>query len=421
MSPILKRILKIAGWAVGIVVALLLVLVAYVQMRWDAKDGRPVPNLKAPSDSATIARGEYIFRFQAQCWGCHQSPAGGQDARQAGGRLFDLTDVGPGFGKWYARNLTPDIETGLGGWTDGEIVQALREGLSKDRTTLFPIMPVDWYHGMADDDVLAVVAYLRSLPPAKNHVPRREPSFFAKALLTFKLMKPKDPITEPVIAPPQGVSPEYGRYLSSNLSDCADCHTPRNLQDGQFYLDSLFAGSSFPYGGGEEEPILSYPRNITPDVETGIGSWTEEQFLTAVTTGVRPDSTVLTPHMPYAYYKFWSLDDLKAVFAYLKTLPAIRRTVPVNEFDPHLKATQGSEHGKRLFVSRCQACHGENGGGAQPTNVKLAEVSASLNDQELMDFISSGQMNLNMPAFGKTLKPDEITDIVAFIRTVEVR
>jgi mono/diheme cytochrome c family protein len=415
MSTVGKRIIKILGWGVGIVVVLLFVLAAYIQISWDAKDDRPAPNLKAPADSTAIARGKYIFKFQAQCWGCHQSPSQPGIASAAGGMLFDLSDTGPGFGKWYSRNLTPDMETGLGRWTDGEIVQALREGLNKDRITLFPIMPADWYHGMADDDVLAVVAYLRSLPPVKNKVPQSEPSFVAKALFTFKLMKPKDQIAAPVVAPPRGITAEYGRYLSNNLSGCADCHTPRNLQDGKFYLDSLFAGSSFAFEGN----ILSYARNITPDVETGIGSWSEDQFIDAVTSGVRPDGSVLTPHMPYAYYKSWSMDDLRAVFTYLKTVPARRRTVPANEFDSHLKTAQGSERGKLLFGSRCQACHGENGGGAQPTNVKLAEVAASLNDNELKEFIGSGQMNLKMPAFGKTLNGDELTDLVAFIRTWE--
>ena len=419
MSMASKRIFKILGWVVGIVVILLLILGVYVQLRWDAKDGRQAPDLKAPTDSASVARGEYIFKFQAQCWGCHKNESGDANTLPNGGLLFDLTDAGPGFGKWYSRNLTPDVETGLGGWTDGEIVQALREGVRKDRTTLFPIMPVDWYHGMADDDALAVVAYLRSLPPVKNRVPDNEPSFVAKALFTFKLMKPKEPITTPVTAPPRGLTPEYGRYLSNNLADCADCHTPRNLQDGQFYLDSLFAGSSFAFGGGEQEPILSYARNITPDKETGIGDWTEEQFMTAVTMGVRPDGTVLIPHMPYAYYKSWSPEDLRAVFVYLKTLPARTRTVPPNELDPRLKTVQGPERGKRLFVARCQICHGQNGGGAQPTNVKLAEVSASLSDQDLTDFIKAGNLDLKMPPFGKTLTQEELIDLVAFIRTWE--
>ncbi len=417
MSTLPKRILKYLIRAVAIIVVLVLVLVAYIQLRWNAGDSRQAPVLKAPTDSVTVARGEYIFKFQTQCWGCHGDSSGGANAPPSGGMLFDLTNVGPGFGKWYARNITPDRETGIGSWTDGEIVQALREGVSKNRTTLFPIMPVDWYHGMADDDALALVAYLRSIPPVKNKVPGDEPSLVAKALLTFKIAKPKDVIATPVIAPPRGITPEYGRYLSSHLSDCADCHTPRNLQDGHFYLDSLFAGSSITFGGGDVDPIVVYARNITPDKETGIGSWTEEQFLTAVTAGMSPDGTVLSAQMPYAYYKSWELDDLRAVFAYLKTLPARRRTVPPIAYEMSLKTAQGPERGKLLFRSRCQVCHGKDGLGAPPTHVKLAAVVSSLDDKVLKEFISSGQMNLKMPAFGKTLKQDELNDLVSFMRT----
>src|SRR5689334_16960570 len=125
MSNIGKRVLKIIAWAIGILLMLVVALVLYVQATWDAKDPRSTRDLHAPSDSATIARGEYIFKYQAQCWGCHNGTtrdtaaiAAGRFAPPVGGQLFDLTNVGPGFGKWYSRNLTPDMETGLGGWTD---------------------------------------------------------------------------------------------------------------------------------------------------------------------------------------------------------------------------------------------------------------------------------------------------------------
>jgi mono/diheme cytochrome c family protein len=418
MSNVGKRLLKIVAWVLGSLVALILILVLYIQTRWDAADGRPIPQVTAPMDSATIARGEYIYKFQAQCWGCHQETSTGVNLPPKGGRVFDLSDIGPGFGKWYSPNITPDHETGIGGWTDGQIVQALREGLNFERATLFPIMPIDWYHGMSDEDILSVVAYLRSLPPVHNQVPKREVSFITKALFTFGLMKPKEPITTPVSAPPRGITPEYGGYVARNLAGCADCHTPRNLDDGQFYLDSLFAGSSFPFGGGKKDPIFSFARNITPDRETGIGGWTEEQFINAVTMGVRPDSTVLTPHMPYPSYKSWTMEDLQAVYLYLQTVPPIKRTVPPNRIDPAVTIAE-NERGAFLFRSRCEACHGENGSGAQPTNVKMAEVTALLTDKDLMDFISGGQMNLKMPLYKNTLSEDELRDVIAFIRSWE--
>jgi mono/diheme cytochrome c family protein len=419
MPSVAKRVLKIIGVVIGALAGLLAILILFIELRWDAAVGRPAPELKAPTDSVSVARGERIFKYQAHCWSCHQTPGSHDALVPSGGFPFDLTSIGPGFGKFYSRNITPDLETGIGGWSDGEIVQALREGIRKDRTPLFPIMPIDWYHGMADDDALAVVAYLRTLPAVRNAVPARELSFVGKALFTFGMIGPKPPVTGQVTAPPRGVTPEYGRYLSNNLGDCADCHTPRNLQDGHFYLDSMFAGSSFPFGGGPEGPALAYARNITPHRDSGIGTWNEEQFMNAVTSGLRPDGRVLVPIMPYAMYKFWEPEELEAVYLYLKTLPAVKRAVPPVAFEPRLASARGAERGGLLFQMRCQPCHGENGGGAMPTNVKLAEVVPSIPDSDLTEFIKEGQLSLKMPAFGKTLNEGELADLVAFLRSWE--
>ena len=167
--------------------------------------------------------------------------------------------------------------------------------------------------------------------------------------------------------------------------------------------------------------MISFAGNITPDMETGIGTWSEEQFITAVTAGVLPDGSVLTTHMPYAYYKFWSPEDLKAVYAYLQTVAPIRRTVPDSRLVADLSSAQSVERGAILFKARCQACHGRNSRGAPPTNVSLAEVSASLSDAELMEFISTGEMSLNMPGFAKTLSDKEVSDVVVFIRSIETK
>jgi mono/diheme cytochrome c family protein len=417
----MKRVLK---WIVGVVALLLVLLVAlglYVQLTWDKPDSRPAPQMTAPRDSATVARGEHIFKYSWHCWGCHAASGGDGNAPPSGGFVFDLRDIGPGFGVYYSRNLTPDSATGLGGWTDGEIVQAIREGITHDRRMLFPLMPVDWLKGMSDQDVLAVVAYLRSLPPVSNPVPEREVSFVAKALMTFKIIKPIEPITAPVVAPPPGRTVEYGKYVASNLAGCADCHSPRNFQDGSFYMDSLFAGGNFPFGKDEGGPLYAFARNLRPEPETGIKNWTEEQFMQAVTTGMRPDSTVLTPHMGYPYYKFLREEDLLAVFDFLMSLPPMRRTTPAVGSSDELLQAKGAARGTLQFRGRCQACHGEAGKGAVPTNVTLAEVASSLNDNELRDFIASGQMNLKMPPFGKTLSREELDDIVSYIRSWERR
>jgi mono/diheme cytochrome c family protein len=414
----MKRLLKWVGRLVTVLVFLVVVLGVYVELAWDKPDSRPAPRMTAPRDSATVVRGEYIFKHAWQCWGCHAATGDG-NAAPSGGQRFDLRSVGPGFGVYYSRNLTPDSATGLGAWTDGEIVQAIREGIRRDRHVLFPLMPIDWLKGLSDQDVLAVVAYIRSLPPVRNPVPERDASFIAKALMAFNVIKPIAPITAPVFAPPSGRTVEYGRYVASNLAGCADCHSPRNLQNGEFYPDSLFAGGSIAFGKDEGDPVFAYARNLRPERATGEHEWTEEEFLQAVTAGMRPDSTVLTPHMPYAYYKFLSEDDLRAIYVYLRSLSPLRRSVPLPGFSADLIQARGESRGALLFRARCRACHGDGGAGAVPTNVKLAEVASSFEDNDLRDFIASGQMNLKMPAFGKTLTRDELGDLVAYIRSWE--
>jgi len=138
-----------------------------------------------------------------------------------------------------------------------------------------------------------------------------------------------------------------------------------------------------------------------------------------VTTGVRPDGTVLTPHMPYAYYKFWNMDDLKAVYTYMKTVPPTKRTVPRPKYESDLSTLSSADRGAVLFRGRCQTCHGEHGKGTPATNVVLAEVAGSLNDTDLLDFVKAGEMDLRMPGFGKTFTDEQFSDLVAFIRTWE--
>ena len=414
-------ILRFLAWAIGSIAALVLLAVAFVQLRWDAKVGRAAPHMVAPRDSAAVARGEYIYKFGALCWGCHASGPADANAPPAGGVAFDLRTTGPGFGIWYSPNITPDSTTGIGAWSDGEIVQAIREGIRRDRTAMFPLMPIDWFSGISDDDALALVAYLRSVPPVAHKVPEQDPSFMAKALFAFGVLKPNPAITTPVASPPRGITAAYGKYVACNLALCMDCHTPRNLRDGKFFLDSLGSGSTIDFGGSAGDPLVSYARNITPDQGTGIGDWDEARFMQAVTAGIRPDGSVLDPHMPYPWFKSLTTDDLDAIYVYLKTLDPIRRPAMGTHYSAEFAAAQGIDRGRLEFIGRCQACHGQDGRGAQPTQVKLADVVSSLSDRDLNEFIRGGAVNLRMPAFGQTLHDDEIADLVSFVRSWEKR
>lgn len=258
----------------------------------------------------------------------------------------------------------------------------------------------------------------------QNPLPPHEYSLFIKALYTFNLIKPQPPVTEQVKAPARGVTVEWGKYVANHVALCTDCHTPLDLNTGNFYEDSLFVGGGFmvgkPLGKVEEEkidPIWAYGKNLTPDPETGIGNWTEEEFVTALKSGLSPDGKVrVATAMPYPYYTMWDETDLRATYKYLKTLQPVQRAVPPNIIhSKDITLGSGSARGKALFKAYCQPCHGENGTGGPATKVKLSEVAHSIDEKTLKEFISDGQINLWMPPFAKTLTTDQLDDVVAFI------
>lgn len=417
MKPWLKWSLRISGGLAGLILIVILGLVLYVNASWKRVYERPVMKMRAPTGEATVARGEYLFKYGHLCWGCH-SPTMDSDVPPTGGREFDLRHVGPGFGIFYSRNITPDEETGIGKWTDGEIVRALREGLRPDGTVLFPLMPVESFRGLSDEDALAIVAYLKSLDPQKGEARESEPSLMAKGLYAFGRIHPEGAVTEPIVAPPRGVTIEYGKYLANSATGCMDCHTPRNLEDGSFYRDSTFAGSTVLFGQDEEGvDVEAYATNIRPDPETGIGNWTEEQFFDAVRAGMRPDGTVLSTHMPYSYFGLLDEDDVKAIFLYLQSLPPISRRTPPPIFSMRYTEASGLERGKIIFNNSCRMCHGDEGEGAAPTTSALAEIAPTINNEQIKEFIQGGAVGLRMPAFGKTLTSDQLDDVIAYIRS----
>lgn len=416
MNERLRRILKILGILVGVLVVLAVILVVFVQLTWDRPVSRTAPEMTAPTDAQTVARGEYLFNYSLNCWGCHGSQGSkGPGEPQAGGLEFDLTDIGlpGGFGYVYAPNITPDPETGIGTWSDGELARAVREGLDPDGNQLFPIMEAEWWSGLSDEDILALVAYIRSLPPVRNEVPKHRLTFVAKALFALGILKAQPAITERVTAPPSSATAEYGEYLVFHASTCVGCHTPRSASSGQFDLTRPLAGGLFAFS---DEDFSTTGSNLTPDSATGIGNWTEEQFITAMRTGLRPDGTVMLPFMPWPSYSHWNEDDLRAVWLYLRSLEPIAHEIPAGILAGAAATATGAERGEALFDVYCVVCHGEKGSGSIFTNVALEYAASNMDDTGLSDFISEG-FDTYMPGFNKTLTDEQIADLVAYIRT----
>jgi mono/diheme cytochrome c family protein len=273
----------------------------------------PLPQLpEARSNSANgAARGEYIVRSVAVCGGCHAADAKDPDGPLSGGHEFHDWRIGT----VRAANLTSDTDTGLGAWSDAEIVRALRNGESRGGRLLTPVMPYEWFHEMSDDDAFAVARYLRSLPPVRNRVTQSPNLMFKLGKLLF--LRPKPAMT--VSAPPRSATTEYGGYLAQHVGLCADCHTPRTGLLQKPDKHRLFAGMKNP---PKDFPVK--PPNITPDPESGIGRWSEADFVRAMRTGVTPKGETLKPFMPWPQLKRMTDDDLHAIYQYLRTVPPIR-------------------------------------------------------------------------------------------------
>ena len=184
-------------------------------------------------------------------------------------------------------------------------------------------MPSELFEGISDNDAQAIVAYLRSLEPLENEVPDFKPSIMGRVLLSF-LISPPDRITGAVVGPPRGPTAEYGEYLANHVSPCAACHTPR--VKGQIDRDRLWSGGAdFEVG---ESTI--YSANLTPDVKTGIGTWTEEDFFQAIKTGRNPQGKGMSLPMPWPQLRNMTDDDLRAIWLHIQSVPAITNEVPDN-------------------------------------------------------------------------------------------
>ena len=291
--------------------ALLLALLASAMLAGAASALEPDPSSPDPA-----ARGAYILRA-AGCASCHTDSANG-GAFLAGGRYLSSP-----WGAIAVPNITPDRETGIGGWSDEDFVRALRDGKSPAGRTYYPAFPYTAYTGMRRDDMLDLKAYLDtvgSVAAANKPHRLRFPFNLRLALHPWRwLFFSRGP------AAPDPTLDERltrGRYLVESLGHCAECHTPRNML-GASKRGRHLAGSRYGPGG------LTVP-NITPDSETGIGSWSEADLAFFMRTGFTPGGDDVQGEMREAIddgLRHLTQDDLAAMAAYLKSLPAIRHAV----------------------------------------------------------------------------------------------
>jgi mono/diheme cytochrome c family protein len=322
-QPIIRKIKKIAAWGFGVLLTVLAVLIT-LTIGWRPVLGarsRPLTNLQVERTPERLERGKYLVNSVVLCFDCHSQAIKDFDKIKPGEAPI-LTKFGSGRvmfeqGEFrlVAPNITPDIETGAGTWTDDQFARAIREGIGHDGRTLFPLMPYEDFRKLSDEDLDSIIVYIRSLEPVRNPLPKRQLPFALLRLINSApqpiMTSVHDEITDQV---------SRGRYLAK-IAHCGECHTPKNSM-GKPVPGMEFAGGN-DFGG----PVVS--ANITPD-PSGISYYDEKLFISTLRTGhvgARP----LNNPMPWWFFKNMKDDDLRAIFAYLKTVKPVHHRVDNSE------------------------------------------------------------------------------------------
>ncbi len=291
---------------------------------------RPLTARTFERTPARLVRGRYLVSSLADCFKCHSQHGPGGDPlpeKMGAGTVETI----PGLGLQITfPNLTPDLETGAGSWTDDMFARAIREGIGHDGRPLVPIMPYENFRHMSDEDLAAVVVYIRSIPAVHNQLPQ------TKLPLPFKLLTKgfPEPLTKAVASLDSVDSVRHGEYLTQ-IGGCEDCHMATDLKKKEH-----------PYGGGqiiEGDAGKAAAANLTPD-PSGIPYYNDDMFIQTMRTGRVGGVRELSAAMPWRYYGKLNDDDLKAVFAYLRAQKPVNHHVDNSEPPTYCKFC-GKTHG----------------------------------------------------------------------------
>jgi mono/diheme cytochrome c family protein len=370
-----------------------------------------VPASLAKAD--IVQRGEYLAKA-ADCMVCHTTPGAKE---YAGGLGFKLP-----FGTLYSTNITPDKETGIGNYSDQDFLNAVQRGKRHDGAMLYPAMPYTSYTYMSDADVLAIKAYLFSLPPVRAAAPANTLMFpfnqrwgmiFWSALF--------NPDTR--YMPDTSKSPEWNRgaYLAEALAHCGECHTPRNLA---FALDNRQK-----FCGAVTAGWRAF--NISSDKATGIGGWSDDDLVSYLSIGhAKGRGTASGPMGEAVDHSFSRMapEDIHAIVAYLRSVPPVASTdLPATLAPPapasHKEGVTADARGKIVFQGACVSCHSWSGDSPVSPMATLTGAVA-VNDPgatNVAQIVISGTRRrtpdgaLSMPAFGNAYTDDEIAAVANYV------
>lgn len=404
----MKKALKIAGAAFGILLLALGGFVLFVSMDWPVTAPVYAAELKVAATPQRLARGKQLVSIR--CAGCHYDQKTGA---LTGAQMMEAPTE---FGPIFSHNITQHPTKGAARYSDRELAYLLRTGIRRDGVFSGPFMQSP---NLADEDLYAIIAFLRSDDPwvrAQAIDDRQwQPTVLAKALMhvAFKpLPMPKAKIPVPSLEDPVA----YGRYVVNGMADCFACHS-KDFKT----MNAVEPEKSEGYLGGgnptlDAEGNVVYSANLTMDAETGLGRWTEADFVRAVRTGIRPDGRAM--RFPMVTYADLSEAEVKATFAYLKTVPVLHNSVERNF--PDLEAMAGKSAGEKLYYKyACVSCHGSDGVGV----CDLRNASQLYDsDEKLSAFVHDASKfvpGTKMPTWNGIIAEDEYAPLIAYVRELE--
>ncbi len=313
-----KRFLKFLKYL--FLTIIILIIGGYIYFNLTYPKTLPATEVEIYPTQKRIDRGNYLVNHVTACLPCHSqrdwSVFSGPvvpGTEGMGGHKFD--EGVPGI--IYAGNITP---SGIGEWTNGEVLRTITTGVTKANRVLFPLMPYPEYHQMGMEDLYSIISYIRTLKPIVHEVPLSSIDFPMN--LIIKTIPPET--YTPITSVDESKTVDYGKYLVT-IAGCRSCHTP--MDKGKFVAEFDFAGGTpFSVNGGDVNSA-----NITPDIETGIGRWTQEDFLTRFkqyeNKVIKVKSGEFNSPMPWLLYAGMTKQDLSAIYEYLKTLPPVHHKI----------------------------------------------------------------------------------------------
>jgi len=321
---------KILLGSLILLIIIILSIVGFVYSSYDKNYNAeyPVPDLKVESDSSMIERGRYLARGPAHCTGCHTpielllENKDQSEIPMSGGFGIEIPP-----GTFYAPNLTPDPETGIGKYSDGELYRMLRYNIRPNGRAAIEFMP---FINMTDEDIYSIIAYLRTQEKINNKMPESELSFIGKLIFALGVIKPGVPDSPVLKSVTKDTSAEYGRYLAHSVANCRGCHTERDLKTGEF-IGAAYAGGMVFGPDAFTQGWTYVTPNLTPDKETGImTNWDENTFVARMKAG----AIHATSPMPWSAFQKITENDSKAIYRFLRTLKPVNNLVSESAIPP---------------------------------------------------------------------------------------